>query len=242
MTAMNTLDAIIIDDEPLARQNMRILLRAHPRVRVVGEAENARQAREIIAKLRPQVIFLDIQLPGGSGFELLSSLERPPRVIFVTAYDRFALRAFEVNAVDYLLKPVEPERLAESLRRLHIPPVMPTAPFHADDAVLLHTAERMCFLPLGRLSLILADGNYTVVMDSDGACYTIRRTVKEWGALLPPAVFVLLDRSTIMNRCHIREWTITANKARIFLGGSDAPLLLGPAGTRRFRRLLADLR
>jgi len=105
---METRKAILVDDERLARSSLRALLEEHPQVQIVGEAANARQAKEAIEAQHPDVVFLDIQMPGGSGFDLLEQLDAPPAVIFVTAFDQYAIRAFEVNAVDYLLKPVDP--------------------------------------------------------------------------------------------------------------------------------------
>jgi two-component system LytT family response regulator len=106
--------AIIIDDERLARAELRKLLQEFPEVEVVDEAANAEEGIAKIDSLRPDLIFLDIQMPGKTGFDMLSELERTPQVIFTTAYDEFALKAFEVNALDYLLKPVEPKRLADA--------------------------------------------------------------------------------------------------------------------------------
>lgn len=111
--------ALLIDDEPLARQEMRTLLVAHPEIEIIGEAASAKQAAKLIAQLQPDVIFLDVAMPGATGFDLLEKLPTPrPLVIFTTAYDTFAIRAFEVEAVDYLLKPVDPRRLRAALVRL----------------------------------------------------------------------------------------------------------------------------
>jgi len=112
------LRVLIVDDEHLARQAMRRLLAAHPEVEIVGEAEGVTQALQEIERTRPQMIFLAIELGGGDGFDLLAALDRPPIVVFVTAYAEHAVEAFAVNAVDYLLKPVAPGRLAESLTRV----------------------------------------------------------------------------------------------------------------------------
>jgi two-component system LytT family response regulator len=106
---------LIIDDERLARLELRRLLAAHPALQVVGEAANAIDGRGAIEELAPDLVFLDIQMPGGSGFDLLASLDDPPPVIFTTAFDEYALRAFEVSALDYLLKPIEPPRLAHAV-------------------------------------------------------------------------------------------------------------------------------
>jgi two-component system, LytTR family, response regulator len=109
--------AMIIDDEPPARRELRRLLSGFPWVEIVGEAGNIDQAEEVIATTSPELLFLDIQMPGGSGFDLLTRLEDVPQVIFTTAYDEHAVRAFKVDALDYLLKPIEPARLAEALGR-----------------------------------------------------------------------------------------------------------------------------
>ena len=110
--------AIIIDDERLARTELRKLLQEFPEVEVIDEATNAEEGIAKIDSLNPDLIFLDIQMPGKTGFDMLSELDRTPHVIFTTAYDEFALKAFEVNALDYLLKPVEPKRLADAILKL----------------------------------------------------------------------------------------------------------------------------
>jgi two-component system LytT family response regulator len=112
--------AIIIDDERLARNELKKLLLDFPEIEVIAEATNASEGVEKIDSLNPDLIFLDIQMPGKTGFDMLSELERAPNVIFTTAYDEYALKAFEVNALDYLLKPVEPKRLADALQKLQV--------------------------------------------------------------------------------------------------------------------------
>jgi len=109
--------ALIVDDEPPARRELRRLLNEFAWVEIVGEGGNVDQAEEMIGLLAPELLFLDIQMPGGTGFDLLSRLEDLPQVIFTTAYDEHAVRAFEVDALDYLLKPIDPKRLAEALDR-----------------------------------------------------------------------------------------------------------------------------
>src|SRR5687768_6567914 len=112
--------AIIIDDERLARNELKKLLMEFPEIEVVAEAANAAEGIEKIESLSPDLIFLDIQMPGKTGFDMLAEVDRAPHVIFTTAYDEYALKAFEVNALDYLLKPVEPKRLADAIQKLHM--------------------------------------------------------------------------------------------------------------------------
>src|ERR1700722_14916682 len=117
--------ALIVDDEPLARRELRRLLAAHPYIQIVGEAGDIDEAHERIDSLAPGVVFLDIQMPGGTGFDLLAQLDWVPRIIFTTAYDRYAVKAFDVNALDYLLKPIEPERLPAAPAKLQGEPPAP---------------------------------------------------------------------------------------------------------------------
>src|ERR1700684_3412811 len=117
---MHMIRAIIIDDESLARNELKKLLLDFPEIAVIAEAANAAEGVEKIDSLNPDLIFLDIQMPGKTGFDMLAELDKAPDVIFTTAYDDYALKAFEVNALDYLLKPVEPKRLADAIQKLHL--------------------------------------------------------------------------------------------------------------------------
>jgi two-component system LytT family response regulator len=166
--------AIIIDDERLARNELRKLLLEFPEIEVVAEAANAGEGIEKIENLNPELIFLDIQMPGKSGFDMLSELDRIPNVIFTTAYDEYALKAFEVNALDYLLKPVEPKRLADAVQKLHMQderdngnlPVNPNAnrsTLSENDQVFVKDGERCWFVKLSDIRLFESVGNYAKV-------------------------------------------------------------------------------
>ena len=154
--------ALIVDDEPLARLELRRLLAAFTWVQIVGEASNIDEARVRIETLAPDLTFLDVQMPGGTGFDLLAKLEHVPRVIFTTAYDDHAVQAFEVNALDYLLKPIEPERLAGALARARGP--LPTrsaaAATQLVERLFIRDGARCWFVPLNEVCLIVAEGNY----------------------------------------------------------------------------------
>jgi two-component system LytT family response regulator len=154
---------MIVDDEPLARRELRRLLAEFPWVEIVGEADGVDAARERIEELAPALLFLDVQMPGGSGFDLLARLEHLPQVIFTTAHDQHAVRAFEVNALDYLLKPIEPERLAAALSRVEredngrASRAGPEAPL---EKLFVRDGPRCWFVPLREVSLLTAEGNY----------------------------------------------------------------------------------
>src|ERR1700680_6464 len=153
--------AVIIDDERLARNELKKLLLDFPEIEVIAEAANANEGVEKIDSLRPDLIFLDIQMPGKTGVDMLSELERIPNVIFTTAYDEYALKAFEVNALDYLQKPVEPKRLADALHKLHLEEsrdresgadeeiVVNKSLLHETDQVFVKDGERCWFVKLG---------------------------------------------------------------------------------------------
>ena len=165
--------AIIIDDERLARNELKKLLLDFPEIEVIAEAANAAEGVEKIDSLNPDLIFLDIQMPGKTGFDMLSELERAPNVIFTTAYDEYALKAFEVNALDYLLKPVEPKRLADALQKLQVEEDKEPISEHnisvnrsilnEHDQVFVKDGERCWFVKLSDIRLFESVGNYAKV-------------------------------------------------------------------------------
>jgi two-component system, LytTR family, response regulator len=164
--------AIIIDDERLARTELKRLLQDYPEVEVVDEAANAEEGIAKIESQQPDLIFLDIQMPGKTGFDMLSQLEKSPQVIFTTAYDEFALKAFEVNALDYLLKPIEPKRLADAVQKLNANEIREPRTESAgsnnslltdNDQVFVKDGERCWFVKLSEIRLFESVGNYAKV-------------------------------------------------------------------------------
>lgn len=162
--------ALVIDDERLARKELISLLSKYPNIDVVGEAVNADDAQEKIAALNPALLFLDIQMPGKNGFELLESLDNVPKVIFTTAYDEYALKAFEVNALDYLLKPIRNERLDECIQKLsadeknEVPEQnMEAYKLGLKDQVFVKDGDKCWFVRLENVRLFESDGNYIKV-------------------------------------------------------------------------------
>lgn len=158
--------AIIVDDERLARKELISLLENHPEIEVVDEAANPDEAVELIEKHDPDVVFLDVQMPGKTGFEMLEEMERVPQVIFTTAYDEFALKAFEFNALDYLLKPIQPERLTESLNKVSIKSKKNPSKdkkLGSNDQVFVKDGDKCWFVKLEDVRLFESDGNYIKV-------------------------------------------------------------------------------
>ena len=164
--------AIIVDDERLARNELKKLLADFPHVEVIAEAANVEEGIEKIDTLQPDLVFLDIQMPGKTGFDLLAELESVPEIIFTTAYDEYALKAFEVNALDYLLKPVEPGRLADAIQKLHLPAEGGSGDITANsnrslltdnDQVFVKDGEKCWFVKLADIRLFESVGNYARV-------------------------------------------------------------------------------
>jgi two-component system LytT family response regulator len=193
--------ALIVDDEPLARRELRRLLAEFPWIEICGEAQNIDEAQKRIEALSPELVFLDIQMPGGTGFDLLERLEQVPRVIFTTAYDQHAVRAFEVNALDYLLKPIEPERLAAAVERARAltpasAPRTPAGP--ALDQLFVRDGPRCWFVPLSEVSLLTADGNYVRLLWGQRQPM-LGRPLSAIEERLDPKQFFRANRSQIFN-------------------------------------------
>ena len=198
--------AIIVDDERLARKELTNLLTDHEEIEIIGEAVNADDAKEQIEKLRPELIFLDIQMPEKTGFELLESLEYVPKVVFTTAYDEYALKAFEVNALDYLLKPIQPERLREAISKLskEKSEEKPSEPTKEDrklglnDQVFVKDGDRCWFVSLSKVRLFESDGNYIKVY-FDNNRPMIHKSLNALDERLDDRAFFRASRKHIVN-------------------------------------------
>jgi two-component system, LytTR family, response regulator len=198
--------ALLVDDEPLARFELRRLLRAHPEVEIVGEAKDGDEALRMIRESAPDVLFLDIQMPGMTGFDLLEKIdENLPEIIFTTAYDQHALKAFEVNALDYLLKPIAPERLKAALHRLEKRP----APSRLSQ-VFVRDGDRCWIVRLPDIFLLESEGNYTRL------CFAtqrplIRRSLNSFEQQLDPQMFFRANRRQILNLTWIESTELSVD-------------------------------
>jgi two-component system LytT family response regulator len=215
--------ALVVDDEPLARRELSRLLAAFPIVQVVGEAGNIDEARERIEALSPDVVFLDIQMPGGTGFDLLAQLDRIPRIVFTTAYDQYAVKAFEVNALDYLLKPVEPERLATAIRKIQdsAPREMPTAGAPALEQLFIKDGPRCWFVPLRQVSLLTSEGNY-VRLHWGQERPLLGRSLSSLEQKLDPKQFFRANRAQIINLEFIQQ-VEAGEGGRLYVQLRDGP-------------------
>jgi two-component system LytT family response regulator len=198
--------AVIIDDERLARNELKKLLQDFPEIEVVGEAANANEGIDLIENLSPDLIFLDIQMPGKTGFDMLTELERAPHVIFVTAYDEYALKAFQVNALDYLMKPVEPKRLADALTKVKQRDEEDQMSYSNinrgllgdKDQVFVKDGERCWFVKLSEVRLFESVGNYAKVFFA-GNKPLILKSLNSLEDRLDEKVFFRANRKHIVN-------------------------------------------
>lgn len=234
------LRALLIDDEPDARADLRQLLAPHAAdVAISGEAGTLDEIEALVARPGYDVVFLDVQLRGLTAFDLVRHIRPEARIVFITAHDRYAVRAFDVNALDYLLKPVSPERLAETIARLLAAFARggpdpgedaATARFAPDDVVFLRTGTQGRFVPVARISLIDAEQNYSAACLADGTRLLVRRTLKSWEDLLPVTHFMRVHRTAIVNLARITRYERDREERTLLsLEGVKAPV----AATRK---------
>lgn len=236
------LRAVIVDDERLARRELTAMLEKHPEVAIVGEADSVAAAARKIHSEDPDLIFLDIQLAGESGFDLLEKLTREVQIVFVTAFQEHAVRAFEVNALDYLLKPVTRERLAEALekvRKLTAPFEQTQGPLAYDDRMFVRLDGRMAFLRIDSIKFVTADRDYSYVHTTDGRSRMVRKQLKEWERRLPESHFLRIHRSTIVAMDHVKRLEPWSNYTYlVFLDGSEEPLTMSRRYAARAKKIL----
>ena len=245
----DTLRVVIVDDEPLARTMVRQCIAAHPGVDVVAECANGFEAVKAVAELSPDLLFLDVQMPKLSGFEVLELIGRDVAVIFTTAYDQYALRAFEVHAVDYLLKPFSEQRFAEALSRararLAAKESLPLDALVSDarprqgplERVLIRDGSKVHVLPVDRIDYVEAQDDY-VCFKSDGKSYLKDQTLGSVEASLDPARFVRVHRSYLLNIERIARVELYAKDSRVAILRDGLRLPVSRAGYARLARLL----
>jgi two-component system LytT family response regulator len=234
----DALRAVIVDDERLARERLRELLGAFAEVTVVGEADDVASAEAVVARAKPDVVFLDVEMPAASGFELLPSLGSATRVVFVTAYDEYAVRAFEVHALDYLLKPVRAERLRETMARLQQEPR--TRPddvrtLDFEDYVLLDGGRSQRFVQVRAIRLIAAAGVYSEVFTGASDKTVVATALAEWERRLPPRYFARVHRSAIVGVEQVDRVETSFGRQRIYLRGFEEPVAVSRRGAALLR-------
>lgn len=233
---------LIVDDEPPARERLTALLGVHSQIEIVGEAGDVESAFVAWKHLHPDLIFLDIQLPRASGFELIPRLSPSPAIIFLTAFDHYALRAFEVNALDYLLKPIRPDRLREALTRVKLPErIEPNPSIPELETIALNESGIMRRVFILSISHIQAADNYTNVHFLDGSSAFTRKPLSEWETLLPSRMFLRVGRSLLVQLACVRTIQIKSrSRTLLSLAGTRTPLELGRTAGLMLRRALKE--
>lgn len=236
--------AIIVDDEKLARLDLKNILSSFEEIEIVGEANNVSSAESLINKLHPNLVFLDIQLRGETGFDLLDKIDFSPKVrrtpsedtfaeldfVFITAYDKYAIRAFDANALDYLLKPVSTERLRQTIDKLIYRRVENSDHFRRldyEDVIFLMLNNKYRFLKIDSIIAITSNADYTFIYTDDKTRSITRKTMKEWENRLPENHFCRIHRETIVNLAYISNisgWF--SNSYKVFLKGFEEPFLM----------------
>lgn len=236
--------AIVVEDHESSRDHLRFLLGERHDVQVLGEATSIAEAVSLCDALHPNLIFLDIDLNGEDGFSLLEKLNPVPAIIFVTGFSEHAFRAFTVNAVDYLLKPVDKNHLSDALERIHREPRrVQDLPYRVDDSMILNWDNLSRRVYVENIAAIEADDNYATVFLTDGTKLYIRRTISSWEAILPKELFCRADRSFIVNLKAIRHLTNKSRDQMTFtLDGHETTFEVGRAGVTNLRRALRHFR
>lgn len=248
--------ALLVDDEAVASQRLSQLLRAHPEIDVVGTARSVAEAREFLVTHAPEIVFLDMEMPGGQGIDLLPDLRDGTQVVFATAHPEYAVAAFDVGAIDYLLKPIDPDRLETAVERVLRPlghRDRPKAAGERDDGIPDEEAEHLLWLPThgnrGRARIATTEvlwvesmGNYTRVgLAGRPRPVVFRIPLSKWAARLPTRRFGQISRSLIVQFGALRNTTWKSrNETLLAFEGGGEPLVVGRTAAARLRNLLAS--
>lgn len=221
--------AYIVDDESLARFALRNKLKVHPEIEIIGEADGITQAAQEIPDLKPNILFLDIQLNDGTGFDLLDRIQYDGKIVFITAFDEYAIRAFEINAIDYLLKPISAKRLKDAIKRIVIQGVerrpKEVMKLRYEDRYLVSSSSTLNFVPLKEITLIRSSGDYTELRLSNGKVFLDNRSMLQWELSLPDNNFCRISRFYIVNFNFISQIKKDApSPGLLYIEGHDEPL------------------
>jgi two-component system LytT family response regulator len=229
---MKSIKAVLIDDVEVMRITLKKVLEQFPHINIIGEASSFDEAKEVINRLKPDLLFLDINLNGLSSIDLLEELNCTPKIIFITSHENFAIKAFEINAVDYIIKPISTKRIAKAIERVSLPSVAVKdnnlnegeERFQSDQIILLNFDNKMNFIKIKDINYIEAYGNYTKINMLDGKLSITYNSIKNWENKLPLDIFIQIHRSTVVNLINvlkIEKWT--NDTGRLYLKNVDKP-------------------
>jgi len=231
------LRVVIADDEPLARRAMRRLLATRPQIEIVGESESVPETLDLVGRVRPDLIFLDILLNGGDGFDVLAALENAPKVVFVTAFAEYAVDAFGVQAVDYLLKPVESDRLDAAIERVQH--LMALGGRETESRIELRSSGRVVLAAPTDVAAVIAEGDFSRIILSDQPSLLVLGSLGQFEAMLPVPPFIRLGRSIMVNIDRLqRVETRSRDDVRLMLRGVPDPISIGRVAALRLRQVM----
>lgn len=243
---------MLVDDEPPARRGLRHLMQAHADMEIVGEAGSVQQAREMALALRPDALFLDIELADGLGFDVLDLLSPPLAVVFVTAHDLYALKAFDVAALDFLLKPVDPDRLAvtvDRLRQRRSAAAAPTQQRNVGDTARLSEQRlhlringQSTIVAINKVTLLKAEEDFTRIFVAGEREHLVCRLLRHFEAQLPTPPFFRVSRSLIVNLARLEnvQW-LGSGRCSFSVGEDMQPISLGRDAAQRLRRCIDEI-
>ncbi len=241
---MPQLRTIIIDDVKLIREELRALLQSYPEIEVIGEAGTVDQAIELVTTYKPDVVFLDIQLKDETGFTLLEKIKMDLKIIFITAYDQYAIRAFEVNALDYLLKPVDKGRLDKAISRLVSEEsdvnVVKNDKLDYNDVIYLLINGSFKFVKIKAIRCLIAAGKYSYIYYGERKSKDlVSKTLLEWEKILPDQYLVRIHRSTIVNFEHVERVKKQKNNCHeVYVRGIEQPFIISRRYASRLKKFL----
>lgn len=239
---MKKFKAIIVDDEWLVREELKHLLDQYPEIIIIGEASNVPQSAKLIDELKPDVIFLDIQMPGETGFELLEKKNIESEIIFVTAYDEYAVQAFEINALDYLLKPITKDRLKKTIDRLlrNERTIFKTkGKVTYNDVLYLIIRGSLRFIKISQIKCLLAEGNYSYLYYKDNRKELVSKTLQDWEDILPEKYFIRIHRSTIVNFEYVQKVKKCQNNThQVFVQDIEEPFMMSRRYAAKLKYIL----
>jgi two-component system LytT family response regulator len=228
---MKNIRTVLVDDVEVMRITLKKVLAQFPHIEIIGEASAFDEARDVINRLQPDLVLLDIDLNGLTSIDLIGELNCVPKIIFITSHENFAVKAFELNAVDYIIKPISAKRISSAIEKITKPTEEITEvsldndeTFQSDQIILLNFDNKMNFIKIKDINFIEAFGNYTKVNMSDGKLSITYNSIKNWDAKLPNDIFIQIHRSTIVNLINVQKiekWT--NDTGRLYLKGLSKP-------------------
>jgi len=239
-----TYDVIVLDDNPLSREQLIEILSTYENLRICADVGDFNTALQLFKERHYDIAFLDVQLDEDhTSFELVKFISPATNIIFTTGYDQFAIRAFEVNAKDYIVKPIVPERIDVSIKRVMGDSVTRVdgseevkEAFKTDDTIWLDAGDKQAMVPFSNLTMWSSQENYSDVYTVEGECYTVRRSLRKWEEILPEHLIIRVNRQLLVNAMHVKKITRTMGKHKVYVEGFEEPFDLSRRNSKEAKQ------